>query len=288
MMDGPSLRKFDSPVDRIRQHRQSSKRPILVLEGISDERFCARIFGRDIVDCFVVGTRDVVLETVEQLYKIGVDRIVGIVDRDFDDVVSAFELRGVPVVPWDNADLEAMLAFTSAFNDMLMEIGSTDKIRKYGGVSHIQEHASTTVVPIAKIRSTNSRARLGFTIDGVDIATKVRLVAEIASKPPRPQLVTQALCDAIVSASEHAAGTRVHLIEALDTSDRYCLTTGNSYVRGKDMLAVVGVMLRRAIGSLRKAETGSDQLSRVLRLAANIELLKETPWWTRMAAELKL
>src|SRR6266487_3311642 len=131
---GASLREYDRLADRIRLHRQVDPRPIIVVEGPSDDRFCKRVISPDIAMIFIAGTRSAVIATAATVASYKLDQIACVVDRDFDDVVADAERAGLPIAAYDSADLEAMLIESPAFQDMLLELGSAEKLHTFGGV----------------------------------------------------------------------------------------------------------------------------------------------------------
>ena len=58
-----------------------------------------------------------------------------------------------------------------------------------------------------------------------------------------------------------------------------CPRTGRDLVRGRDLLALVGVGLRKLIGTRSKAQTSSEMLEDVLRSSADLEWLKQSDWF---------
>lgn len=62
-----------------------------------------------------------------------------------------------------------------------------------------------------------------------------------------------------------------------------CPRTNRSLVRGGDLLAVVGVALRRAVGTRTKAQAAPDLLGEILRSSADVDWLRSSDWFAELA-----
>src|SRR5213592_1693461 len=143
-----SLRRGDRLADRIRLHRQVDKRPVLVIEGPSDRMLINRLMP-SAVALFEAGTRDAVIEVAGGVS--GLDRVGCVLDRDFDDAVAAAEARGLPVFPYDDADLEAMLWWSPALDDVVAEMGSQTKVRRFGGMQAVRDRCVIIISPLERL-----------------------------------------------------------------------------------------------------------------------------------------
>jgi hypothetical protein len=277
-----SLRDFDRPADRIRQHRQADKRPVVVLEGISDERLIKEAF-RGAIATFPVGTRAVALETGRQLYSWSIKRFSCVVDRDFDSAIDEYLKQGVPVHAYENADLEAMLYFSDALRLLVQEVGSAEKLDAFGGIQVLRQKVAQAVIPIARLRAANSYNGWGLNFDRVDLSDRIdRKTLE---------LNLNGYCDALLKASLSSIAPNISVLLkwAMDhtshPSPPRCPRSSNPYVRGKDVLAVTGVAMRAQVGSLEKAATHSKHLAGILR-AVSCALLPQLAWSQELIAAI--
>ena len=277
-----SIRDYDRPADRIRQHRQADKRPVVVVEGSSDARLIREGFKRRLQP-FPVGTRSVALETIRQLVDWKFASVVCIVDRDFDRVVATHEADGLPLHPYENADIEAMLSLTDALRLMLIEVGSEQKLTSFGGMPAVLKLLHSVVMPVTRLRAANAEMGWGLAFDEVDLADKVDMRTL--------SLKVESYCAALASKSPNAPRKEILVSWANGTRQPSFIPTcprGSSpYFRGRDFLAIVGVALRSKIGSCERAATRSDHLARVLR-AVSGPMLSSSKWGDDLLAVVGL
>jgi hypothetical protein len=204
-------------------------------------------------------------------------RFACIVDRDFDDTVELVEGKGVPVFPYENADLEAMLSSTISkpLMAMLDELASQEKLAKWGGKIPFLRSVQSAVVPVAILRRANAEENWGIKFDGVDLASKVdRSTLKIKVQP---------YCAAL-SATVDNSPSQAELIEYVNgvrvpRSTAHCPRGAEPYYRGRDLLAVLGVALRSAAGSCGHAITEVEHLAKMLRLTA-AGMISDSSWAT--------
>lgn len=272
-MTESSLREYDRPADRIRLHRQSSENSILVTEGPSDQRLCERVFHSYRIDYFPVGSRNSVLEVAFEHSSLDIKNICYLVDRDFDEEVESAERVNPTVVPYDNGDLEAMLIESKTLDALLKEYASETKLANYGGPEAVRTHLISQVSIVASLRAANAAYSWGISFDDVDISDRYK-EGVIKSQP---------LIDALLTASPESAATKANLVESAANPAPICPTTQRTLFRGRDAIALLPSMLKKAIAT-RKDKLGADALESTLRLAASPELLSDTSWFQRVIA----
>ena len=254
---------------RIRLHRQVDPRPVALFEGEPDRLVFERTVSRQGATCFVLGPRYLVLEVASTLHEWGLDRAVCIVDRDFDDVVAQFEVRGVPIAAYDGGDLEHMLWESSALDDLLEQAGNRRKVQSEGGVNRVREMIAPCVATLAAIRVANAEGEWGLNFRNLNLA---RLIDQATLTIKR-----QALCDAVHHAGAHVKKRDVY--EAADAGRlKPCPQTGEPRIRGKDAVGVLSAALRRRIGSATAQQSAPDRLAEMLRLAATSDAVAKTVW----------
>lgn len=262
-MTQKSIREYDRVADRIRLHRQIDKSPVVIVEGPSDVLLLNRAFPRKWT-YFPAGTRLVALQAVRDLNGWGTKEFIGVVDRDFDDDVRECEEQGLPILPYENADIEAMLANSKTYSVLLDELGSSEKISKGGGVKAILQAAQKAVKPIAWLRRANFENQWGLAFDKVDVASKI--------DPKTLQLKLQPYCAALSATVSHDPSQNLLLDYATGkktpSHTPSCPRGSEPYYRGRDLLAVTGVALRALAGSCPRNITDAEHLAKVLRLTA--------------------
>ncbi|GAA1797166.1 DUF4435 domain-containing protein [Planosporangium flavigriseum] len=266
-----SIREYDRPADRIRQHRQADFRPLLVVEGPSDARLMVAAFEGKYVP-FPVGNRGIALETARQLHAWRTKQFMCVVDRDFDDEVARAEAEGIPIHAYENADLEAMLCATDALRRIIAEFGSQEKIASFGGMRAVLQSLYKIVVPVARLRAANQQKQWGLAFDKVDLAEKI--------DAKTLELRVRSYCAALSATVGNNPGQSalVSVAEGPDKSVRLpvCPRGASPYYRGRDLLAALGVALRRQIGSCAKAATETEHLAAILRVASCPLIIKST------------
>ncbi|MEU4472925.1 DUF4435 domain-containing protein [Micromonospora sp. NPDC023888] len=275
-----SLKDLDRPADRIRQHRQADKRPVIVVEGPSDQRVLDEAMP-NAYPIFPAGNRSVALSTAKQLNEWGMRAFCCVVDRDFDSEVALVEAAGVPVHAYENADLEAMLSKTDGLRRLVEELGSSEKLQKIGGLSALRKILEEIVVPLSRLRSANSQQSWGLPFDDVDLASKISF-RDLAFN-------LQGYCAALSQkrGGRPAARTLIQVAQGSDKAIRQlsCPRGSTPYYRGKDLMAALGVSLRSIAGTSDKALTEGEHLTRVLR-AVSAPYVVRTPWLSELHALL--
>jgi hypothetical protein len=277
-MGQKSIRDYDSIADRIRLHRQADRRGILVIEGESDERFIERLApGRWAF--FRAGTRNVVISTVEEVTSLEVERVAGLIDQDFDGIVSKLGGRGLPIFSYDNADVESYLFMTPASTYLIEELASAGKLGTYGGPDAVRRVAISVAHEIAALRISNATNGWGLPFDNVDLAKKVDRNTLSLKRTSYCQALTENLREAV---------HHTYLCDIIeDHLDSIARLQKPPYFRGKDALAVVGVALKSKIGNADSGVTGFEHLAGVLRLSAPSSLVTAPPF-PEIAAEIDL
>ena len=265
-----SLKEFDRIADRIKLARQQDPRSAVIVEGPTDRLFLARILPEVALEVYVAGSRRDVLEAADDVVHLHIERVACVVDRDFDDEVSLAESRGLPVATYDNADLEAMLWFSTALDDLVQEVGSNEKLQAFGGVRALRRQTFEVLRPLSRLRRANSIYGWGLDFRNLDLQGKLNL--RTLALPEQP------LCDALWHTELGLEKRLLYEATQASSNDLVCPQSGEVLVRGRDALAVVGVALRRIIGSLRSQQAATDRIEETLRLAANERHVASTYW----------
>lgn len=266
------LRGLDRPADRIRLHRQADKRPLVIVEGDSDRLLLEGAFD-NAVPVFPVGGRKAALEVLAVVCNWGLEWVGGVVDRDFDDEVLSCERMQLPVVPFENADQEAMLTDMPALRRLVEEIVGAEKVIELGGVERMLGLILSIPVQLGALRRMNYLRRWTLNFKGV------RLEAHIV----KPDLVldVNSYVHELMARSQTGA-TREVLLEAL----RAPIDIGGElpYYRGRDFLAVLSVAVR--VWRPRKgAGWTAEKLESSLRVAATGDVSRSL-WFDELKSQL--
>lgn len=274
----PSLRAYDRLADRLRLHRQADSRPIVVVEGESDRRLVRDVVGDGEAAMFVGEGRSGVLAVASAMKGMGIDRVVCLVDRDFDDLVEVAIAAALPVVAYDGADLEDMLMGSPSALRAIEELASNEKLVSYG-LDALLARVRDQATPLARLRRGNAINSWGLVFDSVDVRSKV--------DKRTLELNVLALCMALAPT---VGGVSVGELQAVAAAGACveCPRTGRRLLRGRDQLAFIGVALRKLVGSRPKEQTDPDFLAAVLRSSANPEWLRATAWFGCVASVAQL
>ena len=253
--------------NQIRLHRSQHKGAFLVVEG-RDDRLAYRDHIRsDLCKIIVAENKRNVEKVVQILEEDNFLGVLGIVDADFDRIEDRI-LDSPNVISPDGHDLETMLIRSAAFESVLAEFGSENKISKLSlGIREILLKAASK---IGKLRLCSERKSMNLKFSGMNYNSFVdreslgvdarALVVEILNRSQRQDINAQ---------------ETVHEIDSFDDAsvDPWELCTG------ADVLGVLSIGLRRALGSNSSNEVGDKKLRRSLRLAFSKSELQKTHLW---------
>lgn len=251
-----SLRDFDRPADRIRQHRQVSSAPVLIVEGTEDYLVLrSHLPG---VEIFPADGKPNVIDAARTLQSWAVERFLCVTDPDFD---SAEEIEDISSVhhPYRGRDLEAMLIAMGVLATVLEHQGSARKIAALGGPDALIHELKTCVAPVTALRRKNASEGWGLAFDKVDMAGKI--------DRDRLRLRSANYCAALLQASTSTISSSAVLAEAEHAENL-------ADYRGKDVMVAAGVALRKRAGTLPQAATVESILSAQLRSSCGLALSK--------------
>jgi hypothetical protein len=271
MPDG-DLRGVDRLPDRIRLHRQADSRAVVVVEGRKDELFVGRLMPGKVA-IFPAGTRDEVIRAARRLRDLELDQVSCVLDRDFDDEVIAAEANGLPIVPYDDADLEAMLWWSPVLSDVVEEIGSRVKLARFGGIAALRDKCIDVVQPLQRLRRANALNGWGIAFDKLELRRRIN--------HRTLSLRVQSLCDALWRPDLDVDKSALYEA-ATSFPEAQCPATGRPLVRGRDAIAAVGVALRSTVGNLSYANAEAERIAEIMRLRASEADIHATRWRTRL------
>lgn len=261
-----AMQRADRVEDRIRLHRQVEAVPMLIVEGHDDEVTLKPHVHR--VRLFSAGSRTRVIEALRVLDGWGLKGIRGLIDADFEDDVNAGLLPYNALV-YEARDLESMLVSLGALSHVINHLGSSTKIDNAGGVEAVVGWIVSKLAPIEIVRGLNARLNWSLRFDAVALESKVDLRTV--------EINLERYVRAILQHSE----TDVTFVEVTDAMSSY--ERDDRGPRGKDMMTITGVALRRKFGGLSAANSDSEIVGRHLRSSAAFYL--ENSMWMRNLRE---
>jgi hypothetical protein len=272
----PSLRALDPVADllaRLRLDRAARKEGVLIVEGKSDRRVLARVLGIETRQIFQVAGRTNVLRSARTLAEHRQCGVVCVADRDFDE--SETNWPGFSwLVFFDHADLEAMLLNSPALERFLEVWSSESKLAAFGGTQVVLRYSTDAVMPLAALRAATARGAFHMSFDNVR-------VTDVATKDGT--LKTASLLGRAMMASRESPEK---LNEVLAESPPTCPHTGAPLVRGRDVMALVGILLRKQIGALNAHQAHGNFVERSITLAFGEGDFSGTPFAARLSSSL--
>jgi hypothetical protein len=272
-----SLRDIDQVqdlLDRLRLDRDARSKGAVVVEGENDAVILDNVTQTDL-RFFPVAGRVNVLRVADRLAETYLRGVICVADLDFDDECDGRTSQWFLIFT-DDADPEAMLYWSPALDRVLREWGSNSKYNAYGGVDAVREQVDKIVSALALLRSWNAAVNAGLPFDTMDLSASIN--------KQTLALNTTSLVDRLKQPGRVEA---TEIREALqETAEPTCPYTGRLRARGRDRLAVVGVALRSAIGSLSKQQVVGGLVERSLRLTSRPSDFATTPFMERLEAAL--
>jgi hypothetical protein len=227
----------------------------LVVEGRDDRLFCERFLDRGACKVVVAEDKGKVTDVIHLLEEARFAGVLGLVDADFDRIEQRAP-ESPNVLVGESHDLEGMLLNSSALDALLVEFGSRDKIDRFG--RDVRETLLSNAFPIGCLRLHSKRARRDLRFDGLDYSSCVdrdtlridrhRLVQEIKNRSQRQDIDDSSLERGLSEVEgEH--------LEAYEV----CV--------GEDLLGLLSLGLRHALGTNDSTRVGRPELLQALRLA---------------------
>lgn len=262
-----SLRDLDRVEDRIRQHRQVSSGPILVVEGPDDLLLLRDHIPQESI--FPADGKRNVLRAMDSLAEWNLVGARAIVDADFDEPEGGRDDQRILL--YEGRDLEGMLIGFGVLIHLLEHQGSASKLDGLGGPQNFSAQLVQEAHAIAEIRAANERESWALRFDGVDITTKTdrRTLRLDLSR------YVAALIQASDSEVKAPAVLQAVVGDELDGRGP----------RGRDVLAFAGLALRAKAGSLPAAATGVEMLSGQLRSSAGLAI-RSSEWLSAVRASI--
>lgn len=229
----------------------------LVLEGPDDRRFWERRIDRSRCKCTLAHAKTTLLMAFEKLDGLGFKGAVGVVDADLDHV-HARPAISPNVLPTDTVDLEALLLRSPALEAVLLEFGDPRKIETFEQRAgrDIRSALVDRALLFGRIRWVSERLTLRIPMEDLSPYKYVdekswsldehRLLHDAARLAPSPGHTT---------AHRSRADELRAEVDSLPAHDPWHV------VRGKDMVRILDIGLKRTLG----AKSHADHITRLLR-----------------------
>lgn len=239
----------------IRMLRSQYRGTFLLTEGRDDRLLLEHVTNSDACRVKVCDGKSRVREIVRILEESAFGGVLGVVDANLDRVEGV--ATGSPnILVTDDHDLDCMQVRSAALDAVLLEFGSPEKLAKFG--KDVRGALIGAAMPIACLRLHSRRANLALRFEGVSYAECVDagtlepkvdgVIREIKNHSNRHDISDESLRAAIAAVQSQ-------------NHDPWNLCNG------ADLLGILSLGLRSAIGSHSGTGVAESVLRPVLRVA---------------------
>jgi hypothetical protein len=249
----------DTIANQIRMIRIQYSGSFLIIEGYTDARLYKRFVESDKCQIIVAHNKENAIKALSLLDADNFSGAVAIVDTDFD-MLEGKLYATQNLLLTDTHDFETMIIKSPAFDKVLTEFGSEDKItifvRKYG--KDIPTVLIECGIPIGYLRWVSLRDGLSLKFEDLDFGKFInkenliieasRLIKTVKDKSQRHDI------------TEDYIKNRMEQFQS-DTHDPWHVCCGH------DLVCILSLGLCKAIGSYNTNDVKPDIIERSLRLA---------------------
>ncbi|WP_426747376.1 DUF4435 domain-containing protein [Myxococcus faecalis] len=260
---------------------QTTRVPILVVEGGSDRRILEHCFGSR-VQFYPAGGKDYVCEGIYILHDQRGERdwFVGVVDADFDRILN--RIRNHPaIIVSDMHDIECEYVRSPALTKLIREFASTEKLHRTLSVtadSELEEISTAVRSELLTSASAMGAARLVSARD--NLALDFKEIKHEGYLIPKSLKADQArLIDLICMKNKLEASAKERFASAVQEA----LREGHDpwqLCQGHDLVELLSLGLRRMWGT---STPDVDVLQKALRLAYEVVFFQITEAGRRLA-----
>ena len=235
--------------------RQNFKGAFLLVEGRDDRLFMEDFVCRQKCKIEVAQGKKNVCEAIRILNTENFPGVLGVVDADFDRIDGIHYNLTNLVMP-EFHDLETMLISSPAFESILVELGSRNKIDSFD--EGVRDGLIRRALPLGCLRLFSDRVGLGLKFDELNYSAWINrstfeasigaLVTEVKNNSNKPYLSSELLQGGI---------------EDLLSADLDPLEICN----GTDLVEILSIGLRGKLGNQNGKTASPDALRMALRLA---------------------
>ncbi|MEA5528120.1 DUF4435 domain-containing protein [Dolichospermum sp. UHCC 0684] len=265
------MREFltvDRVANQIRLRRSTYSGTFLLVEGSSDKTFYERFVDK--LGCELVITagkpssKQRAIAILEILEKSNFQGILAIVDADFDRLQNT-SVTSPNLLRTDTHDLETMLIQSPALEKVISEFGSEEKITQLN--RDIREVLISVGIAIGHLRYISQSDGLNLTFEGITFSkfideknwqfNEVKLIQEVKNKSQAFYLKDEDLEKRLIT-------------EKSNNQDYWQVCCGH------DLVEILSLGLRKAIGTNKTVDVEANSLERNLRLAYEVAYFYKT------------
>ena len=227
----------------------------MLVEGSDDRQFFEKFI--DLVTCeiIVAQSKDKVVSIIQELDSRGFSGTLGVIDADFDQIENK-QWGSRNLIILETHDLETLLIRSAALDEVLLGFGSKNKIKKFG--CNIRNTLVAAAISIGCLRLHSLRTKLDLRFQGLKY---VNFIDKNTLAINHTSLVRQVL---------NRSRRQNHPIDDLEAAIRTIeLSAPDPWqiCTGDDLVSILGLALRKALGTNNSKDVSCEVLCRSLRLA---------------------
>ncbi|MDD1414379.1 DUF4435 domain-containing protein [Dolichospermum sp. ST_con] len=259
------MREFitvDRVANKIRQLRETYSGSFLLVEGSSDkvfyERFVNKLACHLEITAGKPSSKQCAIEILEILEKSNFQGVLAIVDADFDRLEN-LPSKSPNLLLTDTHDLETMLINSPALEKVVAEFGSEEKISQLN--QDIREVLLIIAISIGYLRYISQSDNLNLTFNGITFSkfideknwqfNELKLIQEVKNKSQAFALKDEDIQQWLNS-------------KKINNHDPWQVCCGH------DLVEILSIGLRKAIGTNKAVDVEPNNLERSLRLAYEV------------------
>jgi 5S rRNA maturation endonuclease (ribonuclease M5) len=255
----------DSIANRIRLLRGDHEGVFLIVEGHSDKLIYERLVNKQEVRVTIASGKNNAIKALSILEKEdNFRRVVAVIDADFSRIEQQIP-HSNNLFLTDEHDLEMMLIKSAAFDKLLKERGSEEKIKAF--TEDIRETLLKLGQEIGKLRWLSLRNKLDLKFEGLNFKNFIdkeklsinidELIISIKNHSQKLSLDEQQIKQdlSVISDENH------------DPWQLYC---------GHDFISILAIALCKVLGTWNANDVKTEVLERELRLAYELSYFYQT------------
>lgn len=251
----------------IRMKRSFFVGAFLVVEGDSDKRVYGLVLDHERCAIEIAYGCDNAIGAVRILNSDGFAGVLAIVDADVANITGE-TIPEANILQTDLHDLECMMLNSPAFDRMLNELGSDDRVSAFSKTSPLIAHKlATNAVPLGCLRLISIRQELKLKFEGLTFSRFVessdfqidpaKMVREVVNNSQKHHLDQEVLLEQIT-------------VEAEKGHDCWQISCGH------DIVEILSLAFRKAFSGKSSGAVSGEILERSLRLAYEATYFEQT------------
>ncbi len=250
--------------------RQGNQTLIILVEGFNDDKVFSKFLADPETEIICSWGKENVLSATNILEEQNIFGFLAIVDADF------WHIDGHPpisenVLVTDHHDVEMMMMKSRSFEHFVTEVCSKAKLSaflKSHGVTDIREILINLALPLGCLRRYALLSDISLCFEGLKFSTFIeketlgldleRMVKSVLYLTKNPGLHLKEIVQHLI-----------HMVQNL-SDDPYHICCGH------DVIAILGVGLRKCIGSKSKEAASQQMLESALRLSYDSKCFRDT------------